>query len=160
MKELYTERLILKEISIEDTDFIVDCRSKPEVYRYFLNPHCITKEEHINWFTNNYSSDDNRVDFIVKEKESQKSIGIFGIKYDSESKDLELNYLLMDEYQHKGYAKEALEAITSFGVNNYDCKRLIATVHEENKPSRKFIEDKGYKPLFKDGKFIYYGVNL
>ena len=39
-----TERMIMQEITEADTDFIVELRSNPEAYRYFLAPHPLQKQ--------------------------------------------------------------------------------------------------------------------
>ena len=53
---------MLKEITLDDTELIVQLRSEPEVYRYFLSPHRITVSEHIKWYTEHYLSDPDRIE--------------------------------------------------------------------------------------------------
>lgn len=60
-----TERLTLKEITAQNAPYIVKWRSDPEVYKYFINPHKITLEEHLSWFEDRYANNPNRYDFMA-----------------------------------------------------------------------------------------------
>ena len=74
-----SSRLFFREIEEDDSAFIVDVRSDPEVYRYFVDPHRITLEEHLNWFRNIYPHNDKRTDYIAVDKASGERAGVFGL---------------------------------------------------------------------------------
>lgn len=70
-----TSRLYLRTILREDTPLLARWRSEPENYRYFCNHHTLTMEEHLSWFDNQYSNDENRCDWLCIEKSWSKPSG-------------------------------------------------------------------------------------
>ena len=132
VEELQTKRLILRGIREEDAPEIVKWRSDPEVYRYFKNPQKITIESHLNWYYHNYLLDESRFDWICVDKQTEKIIGVFGLNYNGNN--AEVNYLLVPEAQHKGYAQEAINCLISH-ARNYNVKTIIAEIHKDNSPS-------------------------
>lgn len=157
VENIVSERLILREISEEDTDDIVEMRSNEDVYRFFCNPHKITKEEHLNWFRNSYVSNPDRIDFIAVIDESGQSsckVGVFGIVRE---KDItEINYILKEDARGKGYASEAVKAVMDYSVREWNNRNFVAVIHKENIPSIQFIERLGFSAENTEGDFINY----
>lgn len=157
-KELYTERLLLREITEKDTDKIVCWRSNPDVYRFFRSPHALTKEEHLKWFHEIYLRDDEQVSFIVFEKESCKKIGIVGVKR-TEKDCTEVSYLLDKMAQGKGYAHEAVQKLMEFSKIYWNCTRATAEIHKENHASSKMIRKLGFQKKSLQGDFEIFERN-
>ncbi len=123
-----TDRLILKDISLDDSNEIVNWRQNPNIYKYFLKPHKISLDEHINWFNKIYINDENRIDFILLFNNNK--IGVFGIKKVNDS--VELSYLLDDNYQGKGYASEAILKLMEIGKELFNVSFAIVEIHKNN----------------------------
>ena len=160
---LSSGRLFLREITESDTDEIVLMRGDKSVYKYFTNPHKLTKEEHLSWYKNSYIKNDNRLDCVAIVRDESilhdKIIGIFGIKREeSDSKKAELSYLLKKEARGKGYAKEALEMLIEYAEKNWECKEFTAVINKDNIPSIGFIEKLGFIKQKTDNDFYYYGI--
>lgn len=156
---LNTDRLKLTDITENDAPVIVQWRSDPNVYQYFVNPHKITLEEHLNWFHNNYTYDANRYDWIAYS--NNEPIGVFGIKRDSfDSDSAEISYILSPEHYGKGYAREAVERIIYYCKNDWNCSVIIADIHKDNFMSIKFIEHLCFVKSSINGKFIRYTLKL
>lgn len=155
--ELRTDRLLLRQIKLEDTEQIVLWRSAPEVYNYCLSAHAITREEHINWFTGRYVMDESRYDFMAVEANTQKPIGIFGVKWlgDTAHK-IEVSYLVSPEAQGKGYAQEATFRLMKWAKAFWGSEKAVATIHSENTASRKLAEKMQFSQIGQDGKFFVY----
>ncbi len=143
IKTIETERLILRGIDESDAECIVKWRSVPEVFRYFLSPHQITLEEHMNWYQNRYLSNEKRFDWMCFEKQTGNRIGVFGLYKDDGA--AEINYLLASEAQHKGYATEAVKELMRFASDEWGYKRFIAEIHEENEASVTLAEKLGFR---------------
>ena len=151
-----TERLVFRGIVESDANEIVSWRSKQEVYKYFKSPHMLTFEEHLNWYRNNYLTDENRYDWMCIEKNSGNKIGVFGLlKKDDVA---EVNYLLIPEAQHKGYASEGLEALIQYAVDKWDVNSIIAEIHKENVESIALIKKLGFGLRTNYGNFVTYGI--
>lgn len=149
-----TARLLLREISEEDAEQIVEWRSDPNVYKYFKSPHRLTLAEHLNWYYTDYLRNEKRIDLMCIEKESERKIGVFGLcKQDNEA---EVNYLLASEAQHKGYAREALSVLVTFTSKNWAVDRIIAEIHRLNYPSISLVQALGFTVNRSDGEFLFY----
>ena len=154
---LETERLLLREIRESDASLIVKWRSDPEVYRYFLSPKPITREEHLNWYLGCYKQDLNRIDFMAVEKRSGKESGVFNIKRDlNNTHYAEIGYLLDKHAQGKGYAQEAIKRLMTFAKAEWKCRGILFYIHEENKVSQALAEKLGYAVTGREGKFMIY----
>lgn len=152
-----TQRLFFRGINEDDTDDVVRWRSLPEVYRYFKSPHKISVEEHKNWFRNSYLNNNNRFDWICIEKETGTKIGIFGLINNHEY--AEISYLLDKKSQHKGYAREGIDALVRFAFERLKVERIIAEIHKENMPSIKLVEKKGFKLYEQKQDFCLYKLD-
>lgn len=150
---LKTERLTLRNISLEDTEYIVAWRSDPEVYCYFLTPHSIKAEEHINWFIDRYLYDDNRFDWMAVDGKDEL-VGVFGIRRDcEESLEAEINYILAPEKRGFGYAREAVLKLIEYASQAWNVKKIIAEIHVDNLESIKFANNIGMALSCTQGNF-------
>ena len=150
---LRTARLRLREIEERDTGFIVRLRSDPEVYRYFVSPHRITREEHLNWYRDSYLFSDDRIDWIAEDCDGN-AVGVFGIKTGAEDGTAEVSYILAPEAYGKGYAREAVEAIMGFTVEERRITCFTAEIHRDNQASIRFAEKCGFRAAGQEGDFI------
>ncbi len=159
--QLITDRLYLDEITEQDTTLIVTWRSNPEVYKYFLLPHPLEIEEHLNWFHYRYTLDENCLNWMATIKSQKERIGVFGIKKKKgRLVTVEVSYLLAPGYQGKGYAGEALEKIIEFAKNEWKAIEAVAEIHVENKESLKFATNLGFERFEKKGNFAVYKRRL
>ena len=154
--ELYTERLRLSDMTENEAPSVVEWRSDPEVYKYFVSPHKISLEEHLNWFRNRYVYDTNRFDWIAFDNDNEP-IGVFGAKRNDENSDAaEVSYILSPKYYGKGYAGEAVEKVIGFCREYWNCRVVIAEIHKDNLNSIKFIERLGFSKESSNGDFVIY----
>ena len=152
-----SKRLFFREINAEDAEKIVEWRSDYESYRYFLSPHKLTLEEHLNWYNNSYLNNNNRTDYIAVEKESGRSAGVFGMIILGNT--VEVNYLLGKEFRGKGYAGEAVDCLIS-QAKELGCDRAVAEVHAENEPSLALARRLGFKQADKKGDIIFFEKSI
>lgn len=155
-RRVQTERLFLREIRDDDTDFIVELRSDPEVYRYFKHPHCLTVEEHEGWYREVYLQNDNLIHWIC-EKDGV-GIGVFAAVRVSDS-EAEVSYLVSKEHQRKGYAREALKSILLWVRREWQSDKIIAEIHQDNNVSRAFIKSLGFYQVSGEKNFLKYVIN-
>lgn len=161
IKCLETERLLLREIRDSDASLIAQWRSDPEVYRYFLSPRPITKEEHLNWYFNCYKEDSSRIDFMAVGKKFGGEKGVFNIKRELNNQQCaEIGYLLDRSAQGKGYAQEGIKRLMIFAKDEWKCKKIIFHIHEENEASRVLAEKLGCAVTDRRGNFILYQIDL
>lgn len=154
-KDLETKRCVLKEITIDDAEQIVEWRSNPDIYRYFKNPIKIDVESHIKWFNDSYLHNKNRIDYILFLKSPKIKIGVFGINR-LQNDLVEISYLLDEQYQGKGYASEAINGLEKFCYEQWGTNVFVAEIHTENAKSISFITKMGYKKTRTCGCFEFF----
>ena len=150
-----TKRCIVREITLSDAEQIVSWRSNPSVYQYFRNPIKISIETHCKWFKESYLNNPSRIDYMVCEKSTNQSIGVFGINK-GENNVVEVSYLLDDNIQGKGYAAEVLDGLERASTEMWGAIIFKAEIHKNNSKSITFAEKMGYKKENTIGDFIIY----
>lgn len=151
-------RLFFREIEERDAPFIVDVRSEPDVYRYFVDPHKITLEEHLNWFINIYPHNDKRTDYIAVDKATGERAGVFGLIKDGDT--VEINYLIAKPFQRRGLAYEGSACLLDHAKAELNCKKAFAEIHEENTASLKLADKLGFIQTGSDGSILYFEKQL
>ncbi len=147
-----TERLILREIEEQDAKRIVNWRSNPDAYKYFLNPHKLTLAEHYNWYENSYKANENRIDIIFETINNAEEIGVGGI-VKREDHIVEINYLIDPLYLRKGYATEAIDGMCTLSELLWKAKKIHAEVHQNNLASINLVNKMGFSIQTKNKDF-------
>ncbi len=150
-----TERMIMREITESDTDFIVELRSDPEAYRYFLAPHPLQKQEHIRWYRGRYLRDDFQSSYIARSKSEKTPLGVFSVKQTGAG-ETEISYILAPNAQGKGFATEAALGLECLCKKYTDAAVFTAQIHICNEPSIRLINRLGYIEKERIGDFITY----
>lgn len=156
MERMYTirsKRLVLHEIKTEDTQDIVKWRSDPQVYQYFKNPHALTVEEHLQWYEDNYLKHSDILHWMCFV--NGVPAGLCGIKRINRE-SAEISYLLDKNFQHKGYAKEAVEAIIMWAREQWGLNVFLAEIHKDNIPSQLLVSSMGFINSQKTENFFIY----
>ena len=150
---LETERLILRDIILEDADAFMRFVTKPRFHQYTSSAR---KPEDIppriaEWVGRNTAMPRKHYIWTVLEKESGLVIGDIRLWQEKNSKGIELNgvmgvgYGLNPEYWNKGYMTEALTAVTAFGHEVLKLHRIEGAAIAENEGSWRVMEKAGYQ---------------
>ena len=156
MPTLYTERLILRKININDLDDIYEYASDASVSKYLLwNPH--PNKYYTNQYLKLILSKYKKCEFFdwgIEYKE--KMIGTCGFTlFDLENNSAEIGYVLNSNYWHRGIAAEASKKVLNFGFNVLKLNRIEAKYMSENIESRKVSEKIGMEFEGEHKKAIY-----
>ena len=146
-KDLNTERLLLRNISLEDADFFFQELSNPIVWKYMIDEEPFRNiDDAIKWINvyNNEVIAHNR--WVIIEKESSKRLGTCGFhNWDKRNNRVEIGCDLLPEYWGKGYMYEALSKAIDFAFHEMKANRISAHVHTKNSRSMKLLEKLGFK---------------
>jgi ribosomal-protein-alanine N-acetyltransferase len=130
---LTTERLILRELSRDDTDAMVAIFGLPEMYRFLNQPLVDTPEKAIDlidWFVGKFAAHEFVTWAITLDG---KLIGVCGTyAHDDENKRIEIGYHIVPTLWGQGYATEAARAIIAWSFANLDIHRIEADCTEGN----------------------------
>ena len=134
MPEISSERLIYRELEIEDSELIVSWRNTERLQSVSYQQKKITLEEHRRWF---YDTRDRRIDIMFSDKETNAPIGMISLeknKYEgAPDKSFELNKFIGNiSFLRKGLAFEATEAVLEYVLHILDIKFVFAVTRSDN----------------------------
>ncbi|MFB7640222.1 GNAT family N-acetyltransferase [Peribacillus butanolivorans] len=146
--KLETERLILRELTVDDAQDILNCFSNPDVLRYYGQKPLTSLDQVKNIvvnFANNYN-EKRGIKWGIESKEEEGIIGTIGFHdWSSEHKRAEIGYALFPENWGKGLATEAVLEVISYGFKELNLKRIGAIVFVENKASNELLIKLGFE---------------
>ena len=142
---LETQRLKLREITLEDVPRLYELYADPDITKYMENLYADPLEEME--YTREYIK--NVYEFwgygiwLMIKKDTGEIIGRAGVESKEGEDGLELGFMLGTAYQHQGYAYEGCHAILQYAGKELEEDNIRACVHRENKASIKLCERLG-----------------
>ena len=132
---LRTERLTLRAMSHLDAGDMFEYACREDLTEYLLwSPHKSPSytRDYLAYVETRYAVGD-FYDWAVIESASGKMIGTCGFtRIDIPNRVGEIGYVLNPEYHKRGYAREAADAVMSFGFNRLELHRIEAKFMEGN----------------------------
>ena len=140
-----TERLVLREITLDDTEEMFQLYTHADVLKYTGEAPLTSIEEMVraidirirNYQKYGYGR---WATFLKQEK---KFIGWAGLAYLPEFDEVDLGYRFFPHYWGMGFATEASRAILNYGFEQLKLPRIIAIAMKENKASIRVMEKVG-----------------
>jgi ribosomal-protein-alanine N-acetyltransferase len=139
---LQTPRLILRELTADDLEFVATMLAHPEVNRYYEKQ--FTRPEAEAWLQrqlDRYAADGHGL-WLVTKRGTGEPIGQVGLlRQEVEGRaHPEVGWLLHRPYWGNGYATEAAAGTRDFARSRWDYGRLISLIRPVNLPSRRVAE--------------------
>lgn len=150
MITLETERLILRNYTMDDAPTVHEYFSSEDVARYEdFYPMTIeeVKEELTQW-----KDMDNRM--VVQLKENGELIGSVGYWVDDDG-DYSIDYDFNPKFWHKGYATEAAKEVVRHLTKDLHVKEIYGDCDERNTASANLLERLGFNEIYKDKNGSY-----
>jgi len=148
MKILETERLVLRQFTFEDADFILRLLNEPSFIQNIGDRGVRTLEDARSYILRvpiaSYEKNGFGL-YLVILKESGQSIGMCGLIKRDQLEDVDIGYAFLPEYWSKGYAVEAALAVKEYAREVVGLKRLIAITDPENQASIRVLEKIGLR---------------
>lgn len=147
---LKTKGLEIRKIQNDDASFIFNLRSNKNNMKYIeMKPY--ENIERANSFIENVTSDieKNEVFFwVIETKDTLRKVGTICLwSFSKEKESAEIGYELLSDFQNKGYANEALNAVLNFAKEKLNIKIVDAITHEAHKASIKLLLKNGFEVL-------------
>jgi RimJ/RimL family protein N-acetyltransferase len=140
-----TERLLLREITLEDKEELFKLHSNPEVQRYTGEPVVESiqeMEKAIGTRINDYEKFGyGRWATVLKD--GMQFVGWAGLAYLPEFDEIDLGYRFLPKFWGLGIATEASHAILTYGFETLQLKKIIAIALKEHKASIRVMEKVG-----------------
>tara|TARA_B100000427_G_C15520008_1_gene599893 strand:- start:4911 stop:5444 length:534 start_codon:yes stop_codon:yes gene_type:complete len=145
-QEIISSRLILRALSLEDSNLIVSWRNNKEIKDFSFSKEEITLEGHRDWFKKTRNI---RLDYLFLELQNLEPIGLVSLqknKYDDQLRSYELSkYIGNKKYLGKGYALEATEALINYAFTNINVDYVFSVTRSDNKSNIKLNTKLGFK---------------
>ena len=148
MKILETDRLILRQLSSEDAEFILQLLNEPSWLRFIGNKSVRTREDARNYILKGPVEMYSRLGFglyLVELKEEGVSIGICGLIKRDSLEDVDLGFAFLPKFWGRGYAYESASAVMEYGKRTFGLNRLAAITSSDNHVSIGLLEKLGFK---------------
>lgn len=151
-----TNRIILREFTLEDIDAVFEFGSNKIVNEYTGDVSLKNKTEAKNIIENIYFKDYKKYGYgrwATVYKPTNKIIGFAGLKFLPEFNETDIGFRFLPEYWNKGIATEVSKEIIKYGFKHLNLKRIIGIADPKNIGSCKVLEKIGltfYKSDFYD----------
>lgn len=159
-RPLETERLYLKNISVEDRDFIFKQFSTDAVNEYLYDAEPFRNIEEADGLIGFFTQPEPRTlhRWILVLKDTGEKIGTCGFhNWNRENSSAEIGYDMQPEFWGKGYMSEALDAILAFAKDDMKVKQIHADIYPDNLASVKLAERHGFKFDGETSVFVFRG---
>ena len=146
-QNLESQRLLLRQINVDDVNEVFQLRSNPQTMQYIPRPLATTTEEalyHIKMIQDKIETNEG-INWAVTLKGDNKLIGIVGhyrIKW--EHFRSEIGYMILPEYNGKGIVTEVVGLLLDYGFNTMNMHSIEAVIDPRNTASRRVLEKNGF----------------
>lgn len=144
---LETERLILRELTLQDNEAIFLLRSNARVNQYIdrdPSRNIADAEAHINRVLKACAGNKS-FQWVLSLKESPKLMGTICLWNISDDRTTaELGYEMMPEYYGQGFMNEAVRRVLEFGFEQEHFDHIEAFTHKDNDSSTKLLKRNGF----------------
>ncbi len=139
---LTTEKLTLRQLSIDDQQAIFDLRSDPDINKYLGRQRCETKEDAINFINKVNENIEKNISFYwaITLTDTKTFVGTICLfDFSNERSSCEIGYELITKFQGQGIMKEALQVVIDYVFQSLKFKKIVAFTHHENLNSTKLL---------------------
>ncbi len=152
---LITDRLVLRQLNIDDANEIYLLRSNESVNKYLGRDKAAVIDDATNFINKitNAVANNESLYWAITIKGNNSLIGticLFSI--DIEKDRAEIGYELIPKFQGKGFMQESISTVVKFAFDNLRIKTITATPTADNSESVTVLERNNFKL---DSNFIY-----
>jgi RimJ/RimL family protein N-acetyltransferase len=159
-----TERLVLREMTLRDLDFVAAMLAHPEVMRFW--PQVYSREEAETWVRRQrerYVRDGHGY-WLVLDRAAGEPVGQAGIlQVEIEGqKEAGLGYLVHRPFWRRGFGSEAAAASLDWAFDHLDPPRVVSLIRPENVPSigvaRKLGMEEAGRTMYAGFEHLVYAI--
>ncbi|MBC9795558.1 GNAT family N-acetyltransferase [Sinomicrobium sp. FJxs] len=143
-----TDRLRLRELSLDDTEFVLELLNTPGWIRYIGDKNVRTEEQARDYLENgpikSYRENGYGLS-LVEEKDGKRAIGMCGILKRDSLENPDIGYAFLPEFNGRGYAYEIASATLAYARDQLHIPTICAITLTDNKRSIALMEKIGLK---------------
>ena len=148
MKVLETERLLLRRVTVEDSEFILELLNDPSWLRFIGDRGVRTLDAARDYILKTLVAMYERLGFglyLTELKDEGVPIGICGLIKRDSLEDVDIGFAFLPKFRGKGYAYESALAVMAYGKRTFGLNRLVAITSPDNSDSARVLEKLGFK---------------
>ena len=148
MTVLQTARLVLRRLSADDAEFILELLNQPSFLQYIGDKGVRNNDDAINYIQTGPVASYERFGFglyLVELKDTAVPIGICGLLKRDTLPDVDVGFAFLPDYWSRGYAFEAAAAVMNYGKEVLGLRRIVAITSLDNEASIRLLEKIGLK---------------
>lgn len=146
MTEIATKRLYIRNLEIDDADFILKLLNSPSWLQYIGDRHVSSRADAVHYITQSPTSSYGRTRFGLKAvllKATQTAIGLCGLIQRDYLRHPDLGFAFLPTYSRQGYGYESSSAT----IHQTGAPRpLYAITSTDNTASRALLNKLGFHP--------------
>lgn len=147
METIESERLFLRPLTLEDSEFILRLLNTDGFIKYIGDRNVRTIEQANDYLLNgplkSYETNGFGLN-LVELKTNQAPVGMCGLLKRDYLDHPDIGFAFLPEYTGKGYAYEIVKEIIYYGLNVLQFEKILAIVLPENSSSVKLLERLGF----------------
>ncbi len=150
-----TERLIIRELSVSDSPFIMELVNTPTWLKFIGDRGVKNLDDAKSYLRKGplKSYDDNGFGlYWVGLRDSNVPIGMCGLIKRADFDSPDIGFAFLPQYEGKGYGYESASAVLDYCKTEFQVKRILGITLEANTASVRLLEKLG---LSFEKKFIY-----
>ena len=143
-----TEQLIIRQLTLDDAEFIIQLLNEEAFIRYIADKNVRTHADAVNYLTNGPLASYRDYGFglnLVLLKETATPIGICGLLKREELDYPDLGYAFLTEFCKKGYATEAASSVLNVGMKDHSLNTVLAVTLLDNEGSNRLLQKIGFE---------------
>ena len=148
MTILETERLVIRKLSTDDAEFIVELLNQPSFLRYIGDKGVRDNVDAVQYIQTGPVASYERFGFglyLVELKETGVPIGICGLLKRDSLPDVDVGFAFLPAYWSQGYALESAAAVMTYGREVLGLRRIVAITSPDNDASIRLLEKIGLR---------------
>jgi len=145
---LETNRLILREVTVDDGQFIFDLLNTPKFKKYIGDRGVNSLQESLEFIDTKYRqsyTDHGYGLYTVETKYDGTPIGVCGFVRRDTLPGPDIGFAFLPEFEGKGYGFESARAVMDFGRETLGFTNLFAITSQDNDVSGKLLEKLGFR---------------
>ncbi len=149
MSLIITDRLIIREFSLEDTEDVYKLSQEEAMKKWIpdqVYDDMEVAKEILKFLISKYEYDSQNISYPyvmgIEIKDTKKLIGHVGLSEIAEG--IEIGYAIGEAYQNNGYGSEAVQAYTDWAKEQLHLPTIYGVVKSDNIASCKTLEKAGF----------------
>ncbi|MDT4969538.1 MAG: hypothetical protein QOJ64_4275 [Acidobacteriota bacterium] len=142
-----TDRLILRRVVVEDSEFILELLNDPSWVRYIGDKGLRTLDAARDYILKTLVAMYERLGFglyLTALKDGGTPIGICGLIKRDSLEDVDIGFAFLPAFRRHGYAYESAAAVVEYGKRTFSLRRLVAITSPDNYGSARLLEKLGF----------------